>query len=577
MHDYSFLDDLNPKQKEICESEQNYVLTACPGSGKTRTITYRLAYLQQKYCDSRKYNVAITYTNRAAEEIEHRLDDMGIDLSYIWTGTIHQFCMYFIIRPYSMYSERLKRGYHIIDEYVTREYCKAIAAKFNIDIQRRDPFSFPQIKKEYARLLEEKKEIDFDSILQLSYQLICDNPFIAENIGKILRSVHVDEYQDTQEIQYCILSEIIKANPSINLLFVGDVNQAIYGTLGSVAKSASEIRSIYPIAFHEEELDGCYRSTQRLIDFYKQFEVHTTNAHSLARIRDLSGKIVYNATIHTSDLAEQIANIITAEISQGVPENEICIAAPQWYMIYPLSKALRALLPNVRFDSPDVSPFKYDRTNPFFLLAQLTFTAAGTHVASRKRIASEFIDILRTDYEITIPTHIDAYAVLKLVNASVDPTLDGIDCLRRVVSKLFGHLGIKSSIEKTLVAKYKAFLSKANQRINDFKIAHTYNDLCSFFKEKDGVVISTLHGTKGEEYHTVIVFGLLKGYLPHWDIVINHAGIAHNETLKLLYVICSRAKENLYLFSECGHCTQKGAPYTPTPELSSALCNYDSV
>ena len=127
------------------------------------------------------------------------------------------------------------------------------------------------------------------------------------------------------------------------------------------------------------------------------------------------------------------------------------------------------------------------------------------------------------------------------------------------------------------MAKYKAFLSKANQRINDFKIAHTYNDLCSFFKEKDGVVISTLHGTKGEEYHTVIAFGLLKGYLPHWDIVINHAGIAHNETLKLLYVICSRAKEHLYLFSECGHCTQKGAPYTPTPELSIALCNYDSV
>lgn len=317
MHDYSFLEDLNPKQKEICTSENNFVLTACPGSGKTRTITYRLAYLQQKFSSSRKYNIALTYTNRAAEEIERRLDDMGIDLSYIWTGTIHQFCMCFIIRPYAMYSDRLKKGYHIIDEYVTREYCNSIATRLNINCQFKDPLTFPKIRAEYERLLEEKKEIDFDLILKLSFQLIRDNSFIAENIGQIIRSIHVDEYQDTQEIQYAILTRIIAANPTINLLFVGDVNQAIYGTLGSVAKSASEIRKIYPIAFCEEELDGCYRSTQRLIDYYKQFEVHSTNAHSLAQIRDLHGRISFDNAIHKDALAKRIADIVSLFCSWG--------------------------------------------------------------------------------------------------------------------------------------------------------------------------------------------------------------------------------------------------------------------
>lgn len=577
MHDYSFLEDLNPKQKEICTSDNNFVLTACPGSGKTRTITYRLAYLQQKFSSSRKYNIALTYTNRAAEEIEHRLDDMGIDLSYIWTGTIHQFCMCFIIRPYAMYSDRLKKGYHIIDEYVTREYCNSIATRLNINCQFKDPLTFPKIRAEYERLLEEKKEIDFDLILKLSFQLIRDNSFIAENIGQIIRSIHVDEYQDTQEIQYAILTRIIAANPTINLLFVGDVNQAIYGTLGSVAKSASEIRKIYPIAFCEEELDGCYRSTQRLIDYYKQFEVHSTNAHSLAQIRGLHGRISFDNAIHKDALAKRIADIISLELSQGVPDKEICIAAPQWHMIFPLSRALRKLLPDVRFDSPDVSPFRYDRTNPFFLLAQLTFTEAGTHVASRKRIAAELLDILRTDYEITIPPHIDVYGILRIINSSVDPTKDGIDCLRTVVSKVFGHIGIKSCNERTLSTKYTAFLNKANQRIKDYHIAHSYIDLCAFFREKDGVVISTLHGTKGEEYHTVIAFGFLKGYVPHWDIVINQPGIAHSETQKILYVICSRAKENLYLFSETGHCTRGGSPYSITPELAGALCCYDTI
>lgn len=267
MDNLSFLNGLNTKQQEICQSPSNYILTACPGSGKTRTITYRLAYLQQKYPSSRKYNIAITYTNRAAEEIENRLDDLGIDTSCIWTGTIHQFCMHFIIRPYAMYSDRLRKGYRIIDEYITAEYGHSIANQLGINCGYDDPLSFPKIRERYDQLLIEKQEIDFDLILSLSYDLVKANSFICENIASIIRSIHVDEYQDTKELQYQILAEIVKANTAINLLFVGDVNQAIYGTLGSVAKSADEIRMLYPLDFCEETLSGCYRSTQRLVDY----------------------------------------------------------------------------------------------------------------------------------------------------------------------------------------------------------------------------------------------------------------------------------------------------------------------
>ena len=84
-NDFTFLVQLNPKQRDVCISENNYVLTACPGSGKTRTITYRLAYLDKKYIPSRLLNIAITYTNRAADEIYSRLDSMSIDESSIWT------------------------------------------------------------------------------------------------------------------------------------------------------------------------------------------------------------------------------------------------------------------------------------------------------------------------------------------------------------------------------------------------------------------------------------------------------------------------------------------------------------
>lgn len=76
MEDYDFLEKLKYKQKKNCIGEDNYFLTVCPGSGKTRTITYRLAHLEQKYNTSRLINISITYSGRAADAIETRLDDM---------------------------------------------------------------------------------------------------------------------------------------------------------------------------------------------------------------------------------------------------------------------------------------------------------------------------------------------------------------------------------------------------------------------------------------------------------------------------------------------------------------------
>ena len=575
MDNLSFLNDLNAKQQAICQSPSNYILTACPGSGKTRTITYRLAYLQQKYSSSRRYNIAITYTNRAAEEIESRLDSLGIDTSCIWTGTIHQFCMHFIIRPYAMYSERLRKGYRIIDEYVTTEYGYAIAAQLGIRCGHNNPFSFSEIRKQYDQLLVEKKEIDFDLILSLSCELVKAYPFICENIASIIRSIHVDEYQDTKELQYQILAEIIKANTQINLLFVGDANQAIYGTLGSVAKSAAEIRRLYPIDFCEDTLDGCYRSTQRLVNYYAQFEMMTTNAIAVSNIRDLHGVISYNKSVDLRNLAQSIANIISSQLQQGIPEKDICVVAPQWYLIYPMAKSLKQLLPDVHFDSPDVTPFKYDRMNPFYLLAQLTFTQSGINVSSRKRIAEELIEILKSDYEIAIPDYVDAYGILKTVNSSVIPNGDGLACLRTVISKVFRYLQITSIRDTSLATTCKAFLDKAQDRIRKHELSCTYDDLVMSFKEKKGVVISTIHGTKGEEYQTVIAYGLLNGYLPNWNLIYEQPEIAPAEANKLLYVLCSRAKSNLFLFSESGRRTSKQSAYLPSSELLKAQCEYD--
>ena len=226
-------------------------------------------------------NIAITYTNRAAEEIMNRLTDMDVDLANIWTGTIHQFCMRFIIRPYAMYSNRLSKGYTIIDEFVKSEYGKRFAKELGINLNYYDnPFQYSDVVNKYEQTLTEKKEIDFEMILRFSDELLEHCPFICANIASTVNSILVDEFQDTNELQYTILARIFKKNKAISIMFVGDTNQAIYGSLGGVAKCKIELDSLFETTFQEMALTGCYRSTQRLVDLYSNFEVSKISAYS---------------------------------------------------------------------------------------------------------------------------------------------------------------------------------------------------------------------------------------------------------------------------------------------------------
>lgn len=89
------------------------------------------------------------------------------------------------------------------------------------------------------------------------------------------------------------------------------------------------------------------------------------------------------------------------------------------------------------------------------------------------------------------------------------------------------------------------------------------------------MVINTFHGVKGEEYDTVIAFGILNGYIPHWDTIYRRPQHREDETKKLLYVVCSRAKKNLYLFSEQGRTTANGVPLTSTNEMVAIEFEFD--
>lgn len=570
-----FLNDLNPKQREVCISDKNLILTACPGSGKTRTLTYRLAFLSTIHSESSKLNIAITYTNRAAEEIKNRLSNFNIDLRNVWAGTIHQFCLEFVIRPYSMYSRRISRGYRIIDEFVQKRYANEICNQLQIRPGfNEDPFSYPEVVKEYNRRLEENKEIDFNMILQLSYDLLSQNNFIRRNLSSMLRSVHVDEYQDTNELQYHILGSIFRENNTIRVFFIGDINQAIYGGIGGMAKNKEELDSLFGTKFDVDQLSGCYRSTQRIINFYSKFQIDYSTISSESELRDKMGVITYDKFTNKDDLSNKIAAIIHEQLELGVPENEICVVAPQWWLLYPISKLLRDLLPDVSFDAPDVTPIKYDPMNVFYLISRIKYSEPGRNSNLRKRIANDIISMLLNEYKLSLPDYVDCYFVLKCINGA-RICESGIQTFINTVESLFSFCKIDIEQEKYLKKAYTDFLNKVNQRIDEFKLSDDMETFGKCFREKKGVVINSYHGVKGEEYTTVIAFGLLNGYIPYWDLVYGDNNKRITETSKLLYVVCSRAKQNLYLISEQGRTTKKGAPLTPTGELASWCSEFE--
>ena len=567
----NILKELSTEQQTACMAPNNIMLTACPGSGKTHTLTHRLAYQVLRKPDSKKIKIAITYTNRAAEEIINRLEGMPLDLSSIWTGTIHQFCMHFIIRPYAMYSKRLCKGYRIIDDYSKKAYGREIAERLGMHLNYyEDPFQYENIRTEYKCVLEKNKEIDFDEILLISEKLLASCTFIRFNIASVISSILVDEFQDTNELQYIILSYIYKANKSITLMFVGDVNQAIYTSLGGVAKEKKELEALYGTSFESMSLKGCYRSTQRLVNLYSRFEVSKTGAYSVAKYRDERGEIHFWDSVYYTDLASKIAELIKDEIRKGTKAEEICVIAPQRFMLFDLSGKLRLLLPDVPFDAPDMSPIKYNPMNPLFLIAKLLFMPAGKNVRLRKRIATEFISIIRDDFRIMVSDDIQSYDVLSVVNCCRHIDVDGIICLSVAIQKVFALLNICVSKESSLSELKASFFDEIRSRVKRYSLATDFESISKYFGDKNGVIISTLHGVKGEEYTTVIAAGLLNGYLPHWDYIMNPTkkSCRRSETCKLLYVLCSRAKKNLYLFSERGRTTNKGFECTLTDELS---------
>lgn len=590
--------ELNEEQSAVVKDDANILLVACPGSGKTRTLTYKVANELSKLDSHKKFVIAITYTNRAADEIKERIELLGVPTKQLWIGTIHSFCNEWILKPYSSLLDVLKFGYRIMDsnesENILNEFCSeydnprithwdcghyATTTGIVQKIQYGNKYnSVSEVLQNYFGYLEENKFISYELMLLYSHQLLDENPVIASTLSKLFEIILVDEYQDTKEIQYHIISKLWNSGQgATRALIVGDPNQTIYGGLGGYPIDISDLENLSGLKFKRLELEQNYRSSSSIVDYFDKYKTFENVVLASGKEKDYASIVSFNNQVHVDNLVKEMSRLLRHNVEElGIDPNEICILGPQWIHLAPISRSLMIEMPEYNFNGPGMAPFSRDLDNFWYKLSRIVLTEASPRMYLRRlRWANEVLGELE-DSGFNID-NINHKIILRTCNAITIDEINGLKYLKSFFETFLEILNIDITTNNALSESFTSFFDSSQKRIdriknegNDF-IEHI-DSFKKVFQQKDGTTISTIHGVKGAEFDTVIAFGLLQGYVPHF---LDSGG--DESANRLLYVIGSRARKNLHLISETGRRNRRGVLYTPTNVLARVNHTYDEV
>ena len=584
--------ELNEEQIDAIEETESVFLIACPGSGKTRAVTFKIANELSKLDSNKEWVVAITYTNRAAGEIQDRIESMGVSADQLWIGTIHSFCLEWIIKPYGIYHSDLKNGYRLINghdtENILSELCSNCphprptywdcghyfdSSGINISCTNNRRENVKLVLEEYGVLLRENKQIDFERILWFSYQLVTSLPHISLLLSKLFKYILIDEFQDTKEIQYQIISSVLNTgNGRVKCFVVGDPNQSIFNSLGGYAISVEEFSTMSGIDFKPMQLSKNYRNSHKIVNYYSNFKVFDSLIISESEDRDYASNISFNNQVNRQNIVAEIARLIRVNVEQyQIPMSEICVVGPWWIHLAALTRGLVAELPDYRFDGPGLTPFVRDIENFWYKLSRIILTKPSPQVYIRRLRWAKEIILFISDLGINTQ-NLSPKMLLKTINSINIDEQDGLQFLSLFFNEIFNALDISWDEHESLKEHREAFFDSASARIDRIRsegidYAGDVQTFYKAFESRDGITVSSIHGVKGAEFDTVIAFALLEDAVPHFS-----EPNKRESANKLLYVICSRARKNLHLISETGR-----NQHQPTLELQGLNYSYSQI
>lgn len=290
---------LNPQQREAVVHQGSPLLViAGAGSGKTRVLTHRIAYLLRTGRARAAEVLAITFTNKAAAEMRERVTHLvGQQARRMWVFTFHSACVRILREQYQ--AAGLRSSFTIYDAADSQRLISIVAKNLNIDTKRftvkllavrisdlknelitwqqyqdtaaNDPVSqaVAQVYQQYQRQLGEANALDFDDLIMTVVQLLQDKPAVAEHYRRRFRHILVDEYQDTNHAQYVLVRELVGSGatgqlPAGELTVVGDSDQSIYAFRGATIRNIEEFEKDFHNA-HTVVLEQNYRSTQNIL------------------------------------------------------------------------------------------------------------------------------------------------------------------------------------------------------------------------------------------------------------------------------------------------------------------------
>jgi uncharacterized protein (TIGR00375 family) len=523
------------------------LIVAGPGSGKTRTLTYRIAHLVAEHGVAAENCLAITFTRRAAAEMRERLTRLlPTSTDKVAIHTFHSLGLV-ILREHASAAAGLERGFRVAGE---GERIALLATALELSAHQAERLlraisrekrtqswagaDVREARAAYARAMALHNWIDFDDLVALSVRVLMSDARIAELYRGRMQWISVDEFQDVDEQQYRLLT--LLAPPDGNLCVIGDPNQAIYGFRGADASCFDRFRQDYPAA-KIVRLARNYRSTGTIVAASSQVIAPRPNEPVAEIVRDMHERIA----IHSAPTER-------AEAESVVQTIEHMIGGHNFFSI----------------DSGRAAPGPQP-SRSFADFAVLYRTDAQS-AALREALDRSGIPYQRHSHR--------ALAEEPAVRALLQELGDGSDAtalpddLRAASKRLAdrGDAGVSATIGMALQRLIALAERLGNDRARLSDAAALTTDAEFWDARADRVSLLTLHAAKGLEFAIVFIVGLEDGLLPLRWSEPDDAAMA--EERRLFYVGMTRAKDRLIL-SHARQRLWRGRPHTlePSPFL----------
>ena len=612
----SIYDKLNEPQREaVYHTDGPLLILAGAGSGKTRVLTHRIAYLIEERNVNPWNILAITFTNKAAGEMRERVDSLvGFGSESIWVSTFHSMCVRILRRFIDRLGYDNRFTIYDTDDQKTlmKEVCKKVAIDTKVFKERSlmsaissaknelilpDEFElnaggdFAKLKiakvyREYEAQLKANNALDFDDLLVKTVQLLQTQPDVLENYQERFRYIMVDEYQDTNTVQFQLVS--LLAGKYRNLCVVGDDDQSIYKFRGA------NIRNI--LDFEHEFSDACvikleqnYRSTGNILNAANRVIANNKGRKEKTLwTANGEGELVHLRQFDTGyDEADFIAEDIKKEVRAGASYNDHAV-------LYRTNAQSRLL--EEKFVAMNV-PYKivggvnfYARREIKDLLAYLKTIDNGMDDIAVRRIinvpkrgiglttinriqesAAErglgFYETLMAPELIPgigrSAAKLDSFAALIEYFKGLTGQMSITDLLREVIEKT-GYIESLDSEDKEdaqarkenideLINKAAAYEEAAEDRDEPATLSAFLEevalvaDIDSLDEEQDYVVLMTLHSAKGLEFPHVYLAGMEDGLFPSYMTITSDDRDDLEEERRLCYVGITRAEQELTL------------------------------